>query len=113
MLRFIDLGVNSVCAFKDDIQNGHQNFNFLIIHLKQLKLRYRYVGLLRSNWKKHKKALNSACSIFLLSEPKIVTKIAYFIQIFAAQPNGQTKYFVIRFLQNKGLGIISFSQILF
>ena len=25
--------------FKDDIQNGHQNFNFLIIHLKQLKLR--------------------------------------------------------------------------
>ena len=60
--------------------------------------------------KKHNKALNSACSIFLLSEPKIVTKIAYFIQIFAAQPNGQTKYFVIRFLQNKVLGIFFFTN---
>ena len=40
-------------------------------------------------------------------------KIAYFIQIFAAEPNGQTEYFVIRFLQNKGLGIILCHKFLF
>ena len=57
--------------------------------------------------KKHNETLNSACNIYLLSDsPKLSPKIAYFIQIFAAEPNGQTKYFVIRFLQSKGLGII-------
>ena len=43
MGNLLGLGAKSVCGFftqiQDDIQNGCQTVNFLIIHLKQLKLR--------------------------------------------------------------------------
>ena len=103
MLRFIDWAILrrrcQLCMwilhmeFKDEIEIGHQNFNFLIIHLKQLKLTLKYVVLLRSKWKKHNKALNSACNIFLLSEPKIVTKHCIFYTDFCCRTQWSNKIF--------------------
>ena len=60
----------------DYIQNGRQNVNFLIIHIKHLIYKNAdFIMLVNSELNgKHDEALNSTCNSFLLREPKIVTK---------------------------------------
>ena len=66
---------------QDDIQNGRQNVYFSDNSPKILKIQIKKMQILlcwftRNQLEKHNEALNPACNRFLLSEPKIVEKMA-------------------------------------